>query len=91
MAELKARIEDIDGLVKAIKTNSDAIDISVSSVKEPSKSKGIVVTEYIKRIREISQLLDKYKQLLDRDVLDIKDSKDKIQEMDKEMEKLSKN
>ncbi len=91
MAEVKAKIEDIDDLIGAIKTNKDAIDISVSSVKDPSKSKGIMVTNYIKRIRNISDLLDQYKQLLDKDISDINNSKEKIQEMDKEMENLSKN
>lgn len=90
MAELKAKLDDIDVLVGAIKTNKDAIDISVSSIKDPSKSKGIMVTEYIKRIRNISDLLNKYKQLLDKDISDINMSKDKIKEMDKQMENLSK-
>lgn len=90
MAELKAKLDDIDVLVGAIKTNKDAIDISVSYIKDPSKSKGIMVTEYIKRIRNISDLLNKYKQLLDKDISDINMSKDKIKEMDKQMENLSK-
>lgn len=90
MAELKAKLDDIDVLVGAIKTNKDAIDISVSSIKDPSKSKGIMVTEYIKRIRNISDLLNQYKQLLDKDISDINMSKDKIKEMDKQMENLSK-
>lgn len=90
MAEVKAKIEDINGLISSIKTNKDNIDISVSSVKEPTKSKGIMVSEYIIRIRNISNLLDKYKQLLDKDISDINNSKSKIQEMDKEMESLSK-
>ena len=90
MAELKAKLDDIDVLVGAIKTNKDAIDISVSSIKDPSKSKGIMVTEYIKRIRNISDILNKYKQLLDKDISDINMSKDKIKEMDKQIENLSK-
>ncbi len=90
MAELKAKIEDIDGLIKAIKTDKDAIDVSVSSIKNPSRSKGIMAFEYVKRIKDISKLLDKYKQLLDKDISDINNSKQKIQEMDKKMEDLSK-
>lgn len=85
MAEVKAKIEDIDGLISSIKTSKDAIDVSVSSIKEPAKSKGIMVSEYVKRIRDISSLLDKYKQLLDKDISDINDSKEKIQEMDTQM------
>lgn len=90
MAELKAKLDDIDVLIEAIKTNKEAMDISVSSIEDPSKSKGIMVTEYIKRIRDISDLLNKYKQLLDKDISDINMSKDKIKEMDKQMETLSK-
>lgn len=90
MAEVKANLDDIDVLIGSIKTSKDAIDISVSSVKNPSKSKGIMVSEYIKRIKEISSLLNKYKELLDKDIADINISKDKIREMDKQMENLSK-
>lgn len=90
MAELKAKLDDIDVLIGSIETNKEAIDISVSSIKEPSKSKGIMVTEYIKRLKDISNLLNMYKQLLGKDVSDINMSKEKIQEMDKQMENLSK-
>lgn len=90
MAELKANLDDIDTLIGSIKTKKDAIDISVSSVKDPSKCKDIMVSAYIKRIRDISSLLKEYKQLLDKDIADINVSKDKIREMDKQMENLSK-
>ena len=90
MAELKAKIDDIDALIGSIRTNKDAIDISVSSIKEPSQSKGIMISEYIKRIKSISGLLDKYKQLLDKDISDINTSKETIREMDKQMGSLSK-
>lgn len=90
MTEIKANLDDFDILIDSIKTSNDAIDISVSSVKDPSKCKGIMVSEYIKRIHDISSLLNKYKQLLDKDIADINLSKDKIREMDKQMENLSK-
>lgn len=90
MAELKAKLDDIDALVSSIKTNKDAIDISISSINDPSMSRGIMVTEYIKRVRNISDLLSKYKQLLEKDISDINMSKEKIQEMDKQMKDLSK-
>ena len=90
MAELKAKLDDIDALVSSIKTNKDAIDISISSINDPSMSRGIMVTEYIKRVRNISDLLSKYKQLLEKDISDINMSKEKIQEMDKQMKVLSK-
>lgn len=90
MNEVKANLDDIDTLIGSIKTKKNAIDISVSSVKDSSKCKGIMVSEYIKRIRDISSLLNKYKQLLEKDIADINISKDKIREMDKQMEELSK-
>lgn len=90
MTEVKANLDDIDTLIGDIKTKKDAIDISVSSVKDPSKCKGIMLSDYIKRIRDISSLLNKYKQLLNQDIDDINLSKEKIREMDKQMEDLSK-
>ena len=90
MAELKVKSDDIDALIDAIKKNKDAIDISVSSIKDPSQSKGIMLSEYINRIKNISDLLGKYKQLLDKDISDIRNSKETINEMDKQMENLSK-
>ena len=90
MAELKVKSDDIDALIDAIKKNKDAIDISVSSIKDPSQSKGIMLSEYINRIKNISDLLGKYKQLLDKDISDIRNSKETINEMDKQMERLSK-
>lgn len=85
MLESKIKIDEVDGLIGSIKTNEKAVDISVSSVKEPAKSRGIMVSEYVKRIKDISKLLDRYKQLLDKDIIDIRISKEKILEMDAQM------
>lgn len=90
MAELKANLDEIDTMIGTMKTKKDNMDISVSSITDPSKSEGIMLTKYIEKIREISDLLFKYKQLLAKDILDIKNSKEKIREMDKQMENLSK-
>ena len=90
MAELKANLDEINTMIGTMKTKKDNMDISVSSITDPSKSEGIMLTKYIEKIREISDLLFKYKQLLAKDILDIKNSKEKIREMDKQMENLSK-
>lgn len=90
MAELKANLDEIDTMIGTMKTKKDNMDISVSSITDPSKSEGIMLTKYIEKIREISDLLFKYKQLLAKDILDIKNSKEKIRKMDKQMENLSK-
>lgn len=89
MAEVKANIKDIDGLITAIKNSKEAINTKVS-IDEPSKSKDIMLFEYIDKVKEISKLLVEYKKLLDKDISDINNSKEKIQEMDKEMTNLSK-
>ena len=89
MAEVKANIGDIDGLITAIKNSKEAINTKVS-IDEPSKSKDIMLFEYIDKVKEISKLLVEYKKLLDKDISDINNSKIKIQEMDKEMVNLSK-
>ncbi len=85
MAEVKAKSDDIDVLVKSINKKKSAIDTSVSHIENPSQSSGIMVTSYIKRVKKISSLLKKYKELLAKDAADIQAAKDKIVEMDKTM------
>lgn len=90
MSELKANLDEIELLIGSMKTCKSAIETSVSTINDPSKSEGIMLTEYIDRIRKISNLLSDYKKMLDKDISDISISTGKIQEMDKQMENLSK-
>ena len=82
MAELKVNVNELDHLVYGIKSAKDNINTSVASIMSPSKSSGIMISSYVERIKQISGLLDAYKQLLEKDVLDIVVSKNKITEMD---------
>lgn len=88
MSEVKAKIKDIDDLINAIKSSNEKMDTSVSSIKHPSKSEGVMAFTYVDKIQEISKLVESYKQLLDKDAEDILHAKEKIEEMDKEMGKL---
>lgn len=54
-------LNNIDNAKKQLKT-------STKSIPSVSTCKGIILTEYEKRAREISALLDLYKQLLDKDL-----------------------
>lgn len=88
MAELKIDITNIDTLVQGIKTAENSINTSVKSINNPSKCSGIMITTYVDRIKKISTLLDKYKQLLEKDAVDIVASKNKISEMDQKLTNL---
>lgn len=87
MVELKLD-SSIDILVSAINNNNKNLDVSVSSINSPSKCSGIMIFSYVDRIKKISKLLESYKQLLKKDALDIKTSKNKIVEMDRNITSL---
>ena len=91
MAELKLNAESFDGVVSNLKSSCEKVNTSVSNIKKPSKSSGIKITDYVDRAKKISQLLDVFKELVLKDVIDIENSKEKIIEMDRKMEELYKN
>lgn len=91
MAELKLNAESFDGVVSNLKSSCEKVNTSVSNIKNPSKSSGIKITDYVDRAKKISQLLDIFKELVLKDVIDIENSKEKIIEMDRKMEELYKN
>ena len=88
MAELKIKLNELSELIESIKKNKTALDTSVASIKQPPQSKGIMVSTYVDKIHEISKLLDKYKELLEKDLTDFIAAKQKLEEMDQEMETL---
>lgn len=90
MAELKIDANNIDTIVTSIKNANKNINASTSSVHNPSKSSGIMISAYVDRIQKIGQLLDLYKQLLEKDAVDIVASKNKIVEMDQKIKQLYK-
>ena len=85
MQEFKVNSLDIDYLWKAIKASGESMDTSVKDIDNPSQCSGIMITEYVDRIKKISNLLKSYKKLLRKDALDILASKDKIVEMDRKI------
>lgn len=91
MALLKIDSGSIDVLVQAMSTQNKKLDVSVNSINSPSKCSGIMISSYLDRIIKISKLIESYKSLLEKDVLDIKNSKNKIVEMDKNLTNLYNN
>ena len=91
MAELKINAENIDLLVTAISYSKNNINTSTKNISNPSNCRGIMITSYVDRIKKIGKLLDSYKQLLERDAVDIVASKDKIIEMDQKIKTLYRN
>lgn len=85
MQEFKVNSLDIDYLWKEIKASGESMDTSVKDIDNPSQCSGIMITEYVDRIKKISNLLKSYKKLLRKDALDILASKDKIVEMDRKI------
>lgn len=85
MQEFKVNSLDIDYLWKEIKASGESMDTSVKDIDNPSQCSGIMITEYVDRIKKIANLLKSYKKLLRKDALDILASKDKIVEMDRKI------
>ena len=75
------------GMVRAAK---NALNTSVSKVPKVSSCKGIKVSEYEAKVREISKLLDSYKNLLEKDLNDTKCLKDRFVAADAEASRMIK-
>lgn len=80
---LKIVIDDVENLIYGLERSKDRIDVKVTEINDPTQNQEIMLSEYVKKIREISNLLEKYVQLLEEDISDIKASKEKIKEADK--------
>lgn len=91
MAELKINADNLGVLVLAIKNSTKGINTSTKSINDPSNCKGIMITAYVDRIRKIGKLLESYKQLLEKDAVDVVASKNKIIEMDQNIKTLYRN
>ena len=74
--------------IGGIRTAKNALDTSVSKVPKVSSCKGIKVSDYEAKVREISKLLDLYKKLLEKDLNDTKGLKDRFVAVDIEIGKM---
>lgn len=75
-------IDDVEKLIYGLEKSKDRIDVTVAAIKNPTQNQEIMLSEYVKRIKEISNLLKKYVELLGEDISDIKASKEKVKETD---------
>lgn len=91
MAMISINSDRIDILAQSMSNQSQKLDPSVKSISNPSKCNGIMIFSYLDRIQNISKLISNYKSLLEKDVVDIRNSKNKIVEMDKNLTNLYKN
>lgn len=91
MAELKIDANNLDALVLSIKMSTKGINTSTKSINDPFNCRGIMITAYVDRIKKIGKLLDSYKQLLEKDAVDVIASKNKIIEMDQKIKKVYQN
>ena len=61
-------------LILNVKSKASQIDTSTSNVPSAPNCSGLVVDEYIKRIKQISALLDKYKLLVEKDMQEVSEA-----------------
>ena len=71
--------------VMAIKTKKNRLGTSTASIPKVKTCKGIAVSDYEKEIREIAKLLNRYKDLLDKDLNDADTSREYFALIDKEI------
>ena len=88
MKNIKININAVDLMAFSIKSSGEKLDANIKNIDEPTKCSGIMVKDYYERIKKISDILEKYKLLINKDVEDIKLAKDKIVQMDSTMKKL---
>ncbi len=88
MAQIKLNAstlnEELSGMLRAVLT----MNVSTSSVPSVEKCAGIMISEYVDRIKKISKLLNQYSKLLEKDIEDIYKARDKIAEADQKSKKL---
>lgn len=88
MANIKINSNAVDVMATSIKTSGGKLNADIKNINEPTKCSGIMIKDYYERIKRISTILGKYKQLINKDVSDIKSAKDKMIQMDSSMQKL---
>lgn len=88
MANIKINSNAVDVMATSIKTSGGKLNADIKNINEPTKCSGIMIKDYYEMIKRISTILGKYKQLINKDVSDIKSAKDKMIQMDSSMQKL---
>lgn len=83
--ELNINKSVLDGIISNLETANSNINPATTGANKPSICKGIVLDDYYDRLLKISQLLSAYKQLLEVDVKDIRESRLKLEEMDRKI------
>lgn len=73
-----------DEKVKKIRDAGSKLTTAAKDVPEPSQSRGIILQDYIKKVKTIAALMSRYQLLLQVDVYDIETTAKKLQEADRE-------
>ena len=86
MSEIKVNQLTLNEQITQFKDKGSNLDTGISSVSKSSKCSGIMLKEYEKRIIVLRDLLNKYKQLIEKDSTDISTAVQQYEEMDKSIE-----
>lgn len=71
----------------AFENAGKSIEPSTGSVSDPTQCRGLVLSEWVERFREIGDLLDIYQQLVEKDAESIRQSQKALNDADKERAK----
>lgn len=80
--KIRLNKKEFDDKVKTIKLKSMDLTVEAKGVSKPSQSRGIVLDDYIKKTKEITDLIWRYRSLLLVDIGDIETTAKKFQEAD---------
>lgn len=82
MSEFKINFGELDGIISNMNLAIKNIDPAAPGMHTPTQCQGTVLSDYVNRMDKISKLLTKYRELLEKDVEDIKKSRRTLAEMD---------
>lgn len=73
--------------VQAFENAGKSIEPSTDSVSDPTQCKGLVLSEWVERFKEIGDLMADYQKLIEKDVKSIRESQKVLNDADKERAK----
>lgn len=73
-----------DGQIADFSRTGSNLESSTSMVSNPSECKGLVLSDWVDRVRDVGDLISLYKQLIEKDVSSLKDTKKAIEDADRE-------
>lgn len=74
----------LEGQIAKFERAGNNINESTSSVLDPSQCRGLVLSDWVDRVRDIGELIALYKELVEKDVVSLRDAQKAIEDADKD-------